>query len=65
MSPEYARALRAAREASIKYSAAQHAYRARLIDDAAFLAARAEYTASDAAFDAAYNAEILNSYKYR
>ena len=63
MSPEYRKALETAREASIKFSAAQHAYRARLINDAEFLAARAEYVESDKAFDAAYAAEESRNYR--
>ena len=57
MSPEYRAAIESARAASIKFSAAQHAYRARLIGDTEFLAARAEWLESDKAFDAAYAAE--------
>ena len=56
-SPEYTAALAAATSATIKYSAAKHAYRYRVIDDAAFLAARAEWIESDKAFDAAFAAE--------
>lgn len=53
VSAAYLEALEASRVASRAYIAAQAAYRAREIDDAAFLEARAAFTASTAAFDAA------------
>jgi hypothetical protein len=56
-STEYAKALEIARQASQKYGEAQKAYHSRLIGDSEFLAARAEYVASDVAFDAAFAAE--------
>jgi hypothetical protein len=53
MSPEYAAALAAVKAAADKFRPVRDAYFARKIDDAEFLAARAEYTAAQAAFDAA------------
>ena len=57
MSNEYAAALEVARKASAEFTKAQIAYRAKQIGDAEFLAARAEFKASEVAFDAAFAKE--------
>ena len=57
MTIEYELALNAANAASAKFRAAQDAYRACKIGDTEFLAARAEFDRSTAAFDAAYAKE--------
>lgn len=50
---EYEVTLETARAAARAFSAAQKAYRAGEIGDSEFLAAKAAYDASDAAFDVA------------
>lgn len=50
---EYIAVLQAQRAASARFYIAQKAYRARTIGDAEFLAARAEYDASEVAFSKA------------
>lgn len=57
MSKTYKAALEASRKAARVFMNAQDAYRARTIGDAEFLAAKAEYKKSEAAFDAAFTAE--------
>lgn len=57
MSPEYEAALATANEASVRFTKAQLAYRAREIGDAEFLAARAAYKLAEAAFDVAFAKE--------
>lgn len=51
---DYSIALDALRKAAKLFATAQDDYRARRIDDAAFLAARAAFEASQQAFDAAF-----------
>ena len=52
-SKEYKQALDDARKAAAAFKLIQEAYRARLIDDAKFLAGKRAYDASTIAFDAA------------
>jgi hypothetical protein len=56
-SPAYETAYEASRVAARKWMEVQRAYRAREIDDAAYLAARSEWKVSEAEFDAAFAAE--------
>jgi len=57
-SREYAAAYAAHAAAFDVFDAVRTNYRARLVGDAEFLAARAAYAASTALFDAAYAAEV-------
>jgi hypothetical protein len=57
MTKTYEAALEESRKAARKFMAVQADYRARKIGDAEYLAARAEYEASEKAFDAAYAKE--------
>lgn len=54
---EYESAIIASRASSAKYGEAQVAYRSRLIGDAEFLAARAEFISSQKEFDVAFARE--------
>lgn len=54
MTEEYKAAYDAHNEATTKFYAVRDAYRARLIGDAEFLAAKAEYAEATKLFDAAY-----------
>jgi len=57
MSKQYEAALEASRAAYTKFDAVRRNYRAQKIGDAEFLAAKREYDAAFADFDAAYAAE--------
>lgn len=54
MDATYEAALEASRVAYAKFAKVTEAYRAREIDDAEYLAARAEYAEAEKTFDAAY-----------
>ncbi len=53
----YEASLEKSREATRKFMAVQADYRARKIDDAEYLAARAEYEVSEKEFDVAFAKE--------
>ena len=53
-SKAYEAAIKAHNEATAKFHAVRDAYRARQVGDAEFLAARKEYRAATAQFDAAF-----------
>ena len=57
MTKTYEAALEISRQASRKFMAVQALYRAGKMNDADFLAARAEYKVSEAEFDAAFAKE--------
>lgn len=57
MSNEYAEALAAHDAAFSKFDAVRAAYRARKVDDAAFLISKKEYDAATKEYDAAYTKE--------
>ena len=57
MTITYLAALRAANKASVTYTIACDAYRAKRIDDTTFLKARVIYMESVAVFDNAYSVE--------
>lgn len=57
MTTEYAKAYKAANQASAQFGKAQMAYRSGKIGDAEFLAARDKFKAAQAAFDVAFAKE--------
>jgi len=57
-SEKYLKALAEANAASKVFRGAQEQYRARVIDDAEFLAARKVYKDSEQVFDAAFALEV-------
>lgn len=61
MTKTYAKALEEANKASAEFRTAQAAYRARKINDAEFLAAKAKHDASQKEFDAAYAEEAYGA----